>query len=90
MQASTSAQKRQGPGKAQQETYTAALPATGYARLPVVAAVCGIAKSTVWDWAAKGIMPKPVKLSHRVTVWPVAELRAWLADPVAWQAAHSA
>ncbi len=70
------------------ETYAAALPTTGYVRLPTVAGVCGIAKSTIWAWTAQGRFPKPVKLSPRVSAWPVAEVRAWLADPIAWQAAN--
>ncbi len=70
------------------ETYTAALPATDYVRLPVASAVCGVAKSTIWAWAAQGRFPRPVKLSPRVSAWPVADVRAWLADPYAWQAAH--
>lgn len=71
------------------ETYTAGLPATGYARLPVVAACTGLAKSTVWSWCAQGRFPKPVKLSPRVSAWPVTEVRAWLADPAAWQASNA-
>lgn len=72
------------------ETYSATLPAVGYARAPVVSGVLGIAVSTLWAWTAQGRFPKPVKLSPRVSAWPVAELRAWLADPVAWQAANTA
>jgi prophage regulatory protein len=78
------------PSKPVLETYTAALPATGYVRLPVVAAVSGLAKSTVWKWCADGRMPKPIKLSERVSAWPVALLRQWLADPAGWQAANKA
>ena len=33
------------------------------ARLP------GIATATVWRWTANGKLPKPVKLSERVTAW---------------------
>lgn len=72
------------------ETYATALPATGYVRLPVASAVCGVAKSTVWVWTAQGRFPKSVKLSPRVNAWPVANVRAWLVDPVAWQAANKA
>ncbi|WP_081976922.1 helix-turn-helix transcriptional regulator [Bordetella trematum] len=71
------------------ETYTAALPATGYVRLPIASAVCSVAKSTIWAWAAQGRFPKPVKLSPRVSAWPVADVRAWVADPAAWQAANA-
>ncbi|WP_316892601.1 helix-turn-helix transcriptional regulator [Ralstonia mannitolilytica] len=62
------------------------LPAAGYVRLPVVVAVSGLAKSTIWKWCADGRFPKPRKLGPRVSAWPVAEVRAWLADPEAWQA----
>lgn len=70
------------------ETCTAALPATGYVLLPVASAVCGVAKSTIWAWTAQGRFPKPVKLSPRGNAWPVTAVPAWLADPVAWQAAN--
>lgn len=70
------------------DTYSFALPATGYVRIPVVSGVCGLGKSTIWRWCAEGKFPKPTKLGERVSAWPVAELRAWLADPHAWQAAN--
>ncbi|WP_445658341.1 helix-turn-helix transcriptional regulator [Achromobacter sp. NCFB-sbj8-Ac1-l] len=70
------------------ETYSATLPAVGYARAPVVSGVLGIAVSTLWAWAAQGRFPRPVKLSPRVSAWPVDDVRVWLADPYAWQAAH--
>ena len=75
---------------AQSEVCTAALPASGFVRLPTVAIVCGIAQSTVWKWCADGRFPKPVKLSPRASAWPVAEVRAWIADPIGWQAANRA
>lgn len=61
------------------------LPSHGYVRLPVVVGVCGIARSTVWAWAAQGRFPKPVKLSPRVSAWAVIELQEWLADPAGWR-----
>lgn len=88
MQAAKSDSVRTASSKVDQEAYTAALPATGFVRLPAVAGVCGLAKSTVWKWCAEGRFPKPVKLSSRVSAWPVAQVRAWLADPAAWQAAN--
>lgn len=88
MHAATTVQGRRRPGKASQETYAATLPSTGFVRLPVVADVCCLAKSTIWAWTKAGRFPKPIKLSYRVTAWPVAEVRAWLANPTAWQAAN--
>ena len=34
---------------------------------------------TLWRKVKDGTFPKPVKLSSRVTVWRVSEIRAWLA-----------
>lgn len=62
------------------ETYTAAILATDYVRLPVASGVCGVAKSTIWAWTAEGRFPKRLKLSPRVSPWP--------ADAVARQAAN--
>lgn len=70
------------------DSSAAGLPAVGYVRLPVVAEVCGIAKSTVWKWAGTGQFPKPVKLASRVSAWQVEAIRAWLADPSGWQASN--
>ncbi|CAB3648435.1 hypothetical protein CEY09_05445 [Achromobacter marplatensis] len=61
------------------ETDAAALPATGYVRLPVAPALCGVAMSNIWAWTAQGRLPKLVKMSPRVCAWSVAEVRAWLA-----------
>lgn len=88
MQAAKPDPVRTASSKVNQETFTATLPATGFVRLPTVAGVCGLAKSTVWKWCAEGRFPKPVTLSPRVSAWPVAQVRAWLADPAAWQAAN--
>ncbi|WP_397474219.1 helix-turn-helix transcriptional regulator [Pusillimonas sp.] len=71
------------------EAFAASLPSTGYVRLPVVASICGVGKSTVWKWAASGRFPRPTKLSPRVSAWNVTVLRAWLADPNGWQAANA-
>ena len=72
------------------ETLSFTLPATGYARLPVVAGVSSIAHSTVWKWCAQGRFPKPVKIGPNCSAWRVSDVRAWLADPAAWQAANRA
>lgn len=71
------------------EAFTASLPSTGYVRLPVVAGICGVGKSTVWKWAANGRFPRPTKLSPRVSAWSVADLRDWLADPAGWSSANA-
>ena len=47
-------------------------------RLPEVMKLTGLAKSTVWLWVQQGKLPKPTKLSPRVSVWKESELKAWL------------
>ncbi|WP_080700871.1 helix-turn-helix transcriptional regulator [Bordetella hinzii] len=68
----------------------AQLPAIGYVRLPTICAVTGLARSTVWAWVRGRRFPAPIKLSARATAWSVTEVRAWLTDPTAWQAANKA
>ncbi|WP_108912802.1 AlpA family phage regulatory protein [Achromobacter insolitus] len=68
-------------------TYTAAWPATGYLRPLIASEVCGVAKSAIWVWTAQGCFPKAVKLPSR-SVCRMADVRAWLADSVDWQAAN--
>lgn len=34
--------------------------------------------ATLWRMVGDGRFPKPVKLSERVTAWPLAEVQAWL------------
>lgn len=33
-----------------------------------------IGKSTLWEWIAKGIFPKPRKIGPRVSVWDAQEV----------------
>ena len=65
--------------------YAAMLPTTGHVRLPIVKAVTGLSRTTIYRWGTEGRFPKPTSLSPRVSVWSVAELRRWLADPLGWQ-----
>ncbi|QTL95322.1 helix-turn-helix transcriptional regulator [Aeromonas jandaei] len=56
-----------------------ALPQEGFVRVAAVAHTLNISIGTVWRWSAAGKFPKPVKISGKVTGWPVAEVRAWIA-----------
>ena len=61
------------------------LPETGFVRLkqilgdpkadPPVPAVIPVSKSTWWYGIKDGRFPKPVKLSARITVWRVEDIR---------------
>ncbi|MCD8547482.1 MAG: AlpA family phage regulatory protein [Aeromonadaceae bacterium] len=37
-----------------------------------------VSTATLWRWVSSGKFPKPVKLSERVTVWRVEDIRAWM------------
>jgi hypothetical protein len=62
------------------------LPATGYLRLPQILGnpksnppippLIPVGKTTWWEGVKTGKFPKPVKLSERVTVWRVEDIRA--------------
>lgn len=54
------------------------LPDCAHVRLPVVSRLFGISASTVWRRVNDGSLPKPRKLSARVTTWNVGELRTAL------------
>ncbi|MFZ2586658.1 MAG: AlpA family phage regulatory protein [Alphaproteobacteria bacterium] len=56
------------------------LPPKGYVRLPVVQAITGVGKSTIWNWVKEGRFPKPIKLSARVTCWSAEALHKWIED----------
>jgi predicted DNA-binding transcriptional regulator AlpA len=56
-----------------------ALPEEGFLRLPQVLQVVPVAKSTWWLWISQKKAPAGVKLSDRVTVWKVSDIRAFIA-----------
>ena len=44
-------------------------------RLPQVAELLGVGKSTVWLYAREGKLPKATKLSPRVSVWKLSDVQ---------------
>lgn len=54
------------------------LPDAAYVRAPVVMGLYACSPATLWRNVRKGIIPKPKKLSERVTAWNVGSLRAAL------------
>ena len=51
------------------------LPNSANVRLPVVCGLVGASPMTIWRMSADGRLPAPRKLSPKVTVWNVGELR---------------
>ncbi len=47
-----------------------------FLRLPQVAELLGVSKSTVWLYAREGKLPKATKLSPRVSVWLESDVMA--------------
>lgn len=47
-------------------------------RLPKVAELLGVSKSTVWMYAREGKIPKGKKMSPRVTVWAEKDIVAFI------------
>ena len=59
----------------------------GYLRLKDGGKRVPVAKSTIWLWVSDGKFPAPVKLSDRVTAWPVSSIERWEAERQAPRAA---
>lgn len=57
-----------------------ALPDTGFLRQPQVLTFVPISKSTLWRRVHAHTFPAPLKLSERVTVWRVEDVRQWMAQ----------
>ncbi|MBS0586369.1 MAG: AlpA family phage regulatory protein [Proteobacteria bacterium] len=51
------------------------LPDSANVRQPVVQALYGCSSATIWRMVKRGTLPTPRKLSERITVWNVGDLR---------------
>lgn len=55
------------------------LPASGFIRqAQLIPRVVPFSSATLWRHCSRGLFPKPVKLSERVTAWRVGDVREWL------------
>lgn len=54
------------------------IPSEGFIRVGTLAAILGVSVVTVWRWSSDSRLPKPIKLSTRVTAWRVEDVRAWI------------
>lgn len=65
------------------------IPSEGFLRVSQIigdrkknlAPIIPVSKSTWWEGVASGRFPKPIKLSPRVTVWRVEDIRALIESP---------
>lgn len=56
------------------------IPTTGMIRPKRLAELLGISESTIWRKAKNGTLPRPVKLSERVSAFDAVEINRWLAE----------
>ncbi|MCX3189135.1 helix-turn-helix transcriptional regulator [Escherichia coli] len=49
-----------------------------YTRPKDLAEQLGISISSLWRWSRMGKLPKPIKLSERVTAFSTEEINQWL------------
>ncbi|MDL2209702.1 AlpA family phage regulatory protein [Desulfovibrio sp. OttesenSCG-928-I05] len=52
------------------------LPPTGFLRIAQVLELIPISKSTWWDGVKEKRFPQPIKISPKITVWRVEDIRA--------------
>lgn len=45
-----------------------------------VEALTGLSRSTIYDLMARGLFPRPVKLTARAIAWPEGRVADWLAN----------
>jgi prophage regulatory protein len=54
-------------------------------RRRAVEEITGLSRSTIYDLMARGLFPRPVKLTEKAVAWPESAVRIWLEE----RAAHS-
>ena len=55
---------------------TAALPETGFLRLPAILRLIPVGKSTWWSGVKSGRFPAASKLGPRTTAWKIEDIRS--------------
>lgn len=55
---------------------------TNFIRINDVMKKTGLGKSTIWLWVKEGKLPKPIKLSPRITVWKEDSINAWINERI--------
>lgn len=56
------------------------LPDSAYIRLPVMVGLFGVSTASIWRGIKNNSIPKPVKISERITAWNVGIVRRALAE----------
>jgi len=53
-----------------------------FIRIKDVMKKTGLARSTIWLWVKEEKIPKPIKLSERVTVWKESDIDEWMESKI--------
>lgn len=84
---------QKGAERAQRRrTDVADLPAEGFCSIKELARPGGCSpwsRSSIFSLVKQGRFPQPVRIGSRCTRWRVADVRAYLADPAAWELNHA-
>jgi predicted DNA-binding transcriptional regulator AlpA len=65
------------------------LPQSGMVRRSQFKGIIPISDVTIWRLVKDGRFPQPLRVSPRLRLWNVADLREWMKiGPDAWMAAH--
>lgn len=68
---------------------TKELPTTGLVRRSQFKGIVPLSDVTIWKMVKDGRFPQPLKVSSRLRLWHVADLREWMrVGPDEWKAAH--
>lgn len=67
------------------------LPQNGMVRRSQFRGIIPLSDVTIWRLVKDGRFPQPLRVSPRLRLWNVADLREWMKiGPDAWMAAHPA
>ncbi len=64
--------------KTNTETADPSVAVLQHLRAKQLAKLLSIHPITVWHWARKGRLPKPIRLGPHTTVWRATDIAAWL------------
>jgi predicted DNA-binding transcriptional regulator AlpA len=71
---------QEGASMPSNTVYETELPKTGYVRLSTILKIYPVSASTWWAGVKEGRFPAGLKLSERITVWRVEDIRDLLAS----------
>ena len=71
------------------DNFLAPIPDNALVRLDEVLKRIPVSRSSYYAGQAKGLYPRAVAIGPRARAYRYAEIKAWLADPEAWQRANA-